>query len=65
MSAHRYAGGVKFGGRIKTEHLFKTREEQLRDRIAKALKAGAQARRRMAKEQAQPATIVGKAICTS
>jgi hypothetical protein len=50
---------------MKTELMFKTREEQLRDRVAKALEAGAQARRRMAKEQTQPATIVGKAICTS
>jgi hypothetical protein len=65
MSAHRYVGGVKFGGRMKTELMFKTREEQLRDRVAKALEAGAQARRRMAKEQTQPTTIVGKAICTS
>jgi len=62
MSAHRYAGGVKFGGRMKSELMFKTREDQLRDRVAKALKAGAQARQRMAKEQAQAATIMSKAI---
>jgi hypothetical protein len=56
MSAHRYVGKTKFGGRMKTEHLFKTQEEQLRDRIAKAVEAGARARRRIAKEQARPAT---------
>jgi len=47
---------------MKSELMFKTREDQLRDRVAKALKAGAQARQRMAKEQAQAATIMSKAI---
>jgi hypothetical protein len=36
MSAPRYANGVKFGGRVKAENLFKTPQDRLRERIARA-----------------------------
>jgi hypothetical protein len=57
MSAHRYAGKMKFGGRGKTEELFKTPEQRLRERIAKAVEAGARARRRIEKKQARGGTV--------